>query len=70
MINDKAAEVIKEPFKSRLNMYQIWLKTSMRASDFIFDCGCLLYYQCHKINYKEGRSYIDSADWIKDKKQQ
>ena len=34
----------------------------------IFDCGNLLYYKCHKINFKLGGSYIDSLDCIKKKK--
>ena len=28
----------------------------------------LLYYKCHKINPNRGGSYIDSPDWIKNKK--
>ena len=39
----------------------------MRGSDFIFDSVQLLYYKCHKINFKRGSSYIDSSDWIKKK---
>ena len=27
-----------------------------------------LYYKCHKINLNRGGSYIDSLDWIKNKK--
>ena len=37
----------------------------MRGSDFIFDDVNLLYYKCHKINFKRGGSYIDSSDWLK-----
>ena len=59
MINDKADEVIKKLFESFLNRYQIGLETSMRSSDFIFHCVHLLYYKCHKINFRRGR-YIDS----------
>ena len=40
----------------------------MRSSGFIFDCVRLLYDKCHKINFKEGGSNIDSPDWIKSKK--
>ena len=39
----------------------------MKGSDFIFDCVHLLCYKCCKINFKHGRSYIDSLDWIKNK---
>ena len=40
----------------------------MKGKDFIFDCVHLLYYQCHKINFKRGGSYLDSPDSIKNKK--
>ena len=39
----------------------------MRGSDFIFDGVNLLYYKCHKINFKRGGSYIESPDWMKKK---
>ena len=39
----------------------------MRGSNFIFDSVQLMYYKCHKINFKRGGSYIDSPDWIKNK---
>ena len=48
MINDKADEVIEELFESFVNSFQIGLETSIRGSDFIFDCVHLLYYKCHK----------------------
>ena len=34
----------------------------------IFDCVHSLYYNCHRINCKRDGSYIDSPDWIKNKK--
>ena len=39
---------------------------------FLIDITCvhLLCYKCHKINFKQGGSYIDSSDWIKTKKHQ
>ena len=40
----------------------------MRGSDFIFDSVQLMYYKCHKVNFKRGGLYIDSPDWIKKKK--
>ena len=44
-------EVVYELFKSLLSRYQIGL---MRGSDFIFKSVQLLYYKCHKINFKRG----------------
>ena len=67
MINDEADEVIKELFDSLKNRYQNNLE-SMTGSEFIFDYVHLLYYKCHKINPNHGGSYIDSPDWIKNKK--
>ena len=40
----------------------------MRGSDFVFGYVQLLFYKCHKINPNLGGSYIDSPDWIKNKK--
>ena len=37
-MNDKADEVIKEPFKSLLSRYQIGLETAMKGGEFVFDC--------------------------------
>ena len=68
MINEKADEVIEECFQSLLNRYQIRLETLTSGSDFIFDCVNFLYYKFHKINLRRRRSYIDSLDWIENKK--
>ena len=40
----------------------------MRDSDIILDYFNLLHYKCHKINLKRLGSYIDSSNWIKNKK--
>ena len=40
----------------------------MKFSEFVFVYVHLLYYKCHKINPNSGGSYIDSPDWIKNKK--
>ena len=44
------------------------LEASIKGSGFIFNCVHLLYYKCYKRNFKLGGSYIDSPDWIKNKK--
>ena len=62
MNNDEADE---ELFQSVLNRYQIGIETSMRRSNFIFDCVHLLYYKFHNLNFKRGGSYVDCPDWIK-----
>ena len=42
----------------------------MKSSEFVIDYVHLLYYKCHKINANcsYSGSYIDSPDWIKNKK--
>ena len=65
---DEADEFIKELFGSLQNRYQNNLLESMKFSDFVFNCLQLLFYKCHEINFKRGRSYIDSPDWIKNKR--
>ena len=67
MINDEADEVIKKPFDSLKKIYQNNLE-SVKGSDFIFHYVHLLYYKCHEINPNRGGSYINSPDWIKNKK--
>ena len=63
-------EVFDELFESLRSRYHGNLEASMRGSDFIFDSVQLMYYKCHKVNFRHGSSYIDSPDWIKKKKQQ
>ena len=63
-----ANEVVNEVFESLRSRCQGNLETSMRGSDFIFDSVQLMYYKCHKVNFRRGDSYIDSPDWIKKKK--
>ena len=66
MISDEADEVIRKLFDSLKNRYQNSLQ-SMRGREFVFDCVQLLYYKCHKVDLNSG-GYIDSPDWIKNKK--
>ena len=48
MINAKANKVVEELFQSLLSGYQIGMETSMKGSNFAFDCVNLLCYKCHK----------------------
>ena len=40
----------------------------MKGNKFVFDYVQLLHYKCHKINPSLSGSYIDSPDWMKNKK--
>ena len=63
----KQMKLQKELFDSPKNNYQNNLE-SIKGSEFIFDYIHLLHYRCHKTNLNHGGSYIDSPDWIKNKK--
>ena len=65
MIYDEADKVIEELSEPFLYRYQIRWETSMKGSDFIFDCVNLLYYKCHKICPNGDGSCIASQDGIK-----
>ena len=48
--------------------YQEGVEESMRGSEFIFDSVNALYYDLNKISLSRGGSYIDSPEWLKNKK--
>ena len=40
----------------------------MRTIESVFDIVGLLYHKLHKISVNRGESYIDSSEWLKNKK--
>ena len=61
-------EIIKALFESFLQKYEENLQEKMRGSDFEFDGVNFLYYDFKKISISKGGSYIDSPQWLKNKK--
>ena len=55
-------------FEALLERYQEELEESMRGSEFIFDSVDALYYDLNKVSLSRGGSYIDSPEWLKNKK--
>ena len=69
MMGSETDEIIDECFKSLLQNYQKDLEESMRGSNFVFNSVDLLYYHLQKTSLKRiGSSYIDPAEWLKNKK--
>ena len=69
VMGSKTDEIIKELFESLLQRYQEGLEESMKGSEFIFDSVNLLHYHLQKTSLKRIRSsYIDSPEWLKNKK--
>ena len=56
-------------FKSLLQNYQKDLEESVIGTNFVFDSVDLLYYHLQKTSLKRTRSsYIDSPEWLKNRK--
>ena len=68
IMGNETDEIIKKLFDSLLQKYQDGLEESMRGSEFIRDSVDLLYYPLQKNGFKRGVSYIDSPEWLKNKK--
>ena len=61
-------EVIKSLFKSLLKLYDLNFQEKMKGSDFALDGVNSLYYDFNKTSINRGGSYIDSPQWLKNKK--
>ena len=68
MMGSETDEIIKEVFKSFLQKYQEGLEESLTGSEFVYDSVDTLYYNLNKISLGRGGSYIDSPEWLKNKK--
>ena len=60
--------IINELFNTFRKRYQKGLETKMRGSSFIFERIDLLEYHLHKISLNRGSSYIESPEWIENKR--
>ena len=61
-------EVIKLLFESFFKKYEENLQEKMKGSDFEFDGVNFVYYDFNKTHINRGGSYIDSPQWLKNKK--
>ena len=68
MNGDDTDEIIKRLFESFLQKYEENLQEKMKGSDSEFDGVNFLYYNFNKISISRGGSYIDSPQWLKNKK--
>ena len=61
-------DVINEHFNSFRRRYHEGLQTKMKGSSFTVERIDLLECHLHKISLNRGSSYINSPEWIKNKK--
>ena len=58
-------EVVDKFIELLRSRYQSNLETSMEGSEFVSVSIQVIYYQCHRVNFRRGGSYIIPPDWIK-----
>ena len=68
IMGSETNDIFEELRESLLQKYQEGLEESMRRRDFACNSIDLLYYHLQKIGLKRGGSYIDSPEWLKNKK--
>ena len=68
MFGDDNDDIIEQLFESLLIKNEENLQNKMRGSEFEFDGIIFLYYDFNKTGINRGGSYIDSLQWLKDKK--
>ena len=61
-------KIIEGLFESFLQQYEENLQEKMKGLDFELDGVNILYYDFNKISINRGGSYIDSPQWLKNKK--
>ena len=68
MFGDDNDDIIEQLFESLLQKYEENLQNKMRGSEFEFDGVNFLYCDFNKTSMNRGGSYIDSPNWLKNKK--
>ena len=68
MMGNETDEIIEKKIESLLQNYKKDLKEPLRGSEFVRDSIELLHYNLQTIGLKRGGSYIDSPEWLKNKK--
>ena len=68
MIGNETDKIISELFESLLQRYWKNLEEKIKGSGFVFNSVDLLSGKLHKISLNRGELYIDSPEWLKNKK--
>ena len=68
MTGTETSDTINEHFISFFKRYQEGIQTKMKGSRFTFERVDLLYYHLHKISLNRGGSYINSSEWLRNKR--
>ena len=61
-------EIVEELFGSLLQKYHYALGKTQEGNNYVFDSIAALYYKLRKTSLHRQESYIDSPEWLKNKK--
>ena len=67
LMGSKADDIINDLFESFLERYQDKLEEKMKDRKF-FESVDLLYFSLHKTRLRRGKSYIESPEWLRNKR--
>ena len=68
IIGNKADDIIKELFESFKKRCEEGLEKKIEGSQFVSESVDLLYYILHRISLNRDGSYVDSPEWLKNKR--
>ena len=68
LISNETDKIIEDLFDSLLQRYKKGLEESIKGSKFVVDNVDSLHYKLHKVSLNRAGSYIDSPEWLKNKK--
>ena len=68
LMGDETDDIIKELFESFSEKYQEKLEEKSKDSKFVFESVELLYYSLHKTRLRRGKSYINTPEWLINKR--
>ena len=68
LMGDETDDIIKELFESFSEKYQEKLEEKSKDSKFVFESVELLYYSLHKTRLRRGKSYINTLEWLINKR--
>ena len=67
-LGNETVDIVESLINSFLSNYQKEQKVSREKSDLVFDSVDLVQYKFHKASLKRGNEYINSPEWIANKK--
>ena len=68
LMGNETDDIINKLFESFKQTCQEGLEEKMGKSEFVFESVDLQYYSLHKTRLRRGKSYINSHEWLRNKR--